>query len=174
MQEEREGQKVRSAKVPPAVKQKIAELKRRYRSFEVKKISQLLRRMFFLKASRQTVRRTLHHQSLISKGKTKVKRSPPKPRFFEHSTANQIWQSDILTSKELARLRAELILEVRSGQISATDAAKRLGVSRKTYYKWERRALKGMVKALDNRGRGRPSAAVDPETQALNKKKGGV
>jgi transposase len=83
-------------------------------------------------------------------------------------------QSDILTSDELARLRAELILEVRSGEISATDAAKKLGVSRKTYYKWESRALKGMVKALNDRGRGRPSAAAAPETQALRKKKGGL
>lgn len=82
-----------------------------------------------------------------------------------------MWQSDIFTSKELAQLRAERILEVRSGQISATDAAKRLGVSRKTYYKWERRALKGMVEALGNQGRGRPSTAVDPEKQALKEEK---
>jgi hypothetical protein len=54
MQEEKEDEKVRSAKVPPAVKQKVAGLRRSYRSFEVKKISQLLWRMFLLKARRRT------------------------------------------------------------------------------------------------------------------------
>ena len=164
MQEEKKSQR---GKVSPAVKQTIAELRRRYQNFDVKKISQLLRKMFFLKPSR----RTSNHQSLISKGKTKVKRSLPKPRFSEHSTAHQIGQSDILTSNELARLRAELILEVRGGQISATDAAKKLGVSRKTYYKWESRALKGMVKALNDRDRGRPRAAADPGQASAQEKK---
>jgi len=71
----------RSAKIPPAVRHKITELKRRYPTFGVKRIAQLLRRVFFLSASRETVRRTLHQQNLILK-KRKAKRSPPKPRFF--------------------------------------------------------------------------------------------
>jgi len=87
----------RSAKVPPAVKHKITELKREHPSFGVKRIAQVLRRVFFLSASRETVRRTLHQQNLILKEKRKVKRSSPKPRFFERSTPNQLWQSDIFT-----------------------------------------------------------------------------
>ena len=68
------------------------------------------------------------------------------------------------------RLRAQLIVAVRSGQISAKQAAARLGVSRKTYYKWEKRALKGMVEALSERVRGRAPAALDREKQALREK----
>ena len=62
-----------------------------------------------------------------------------------------------------ARNRAELILRVRSGQITATEAANLLEVSRKTYYKWEKRALEGMVDALEERTVGRPSEPEDPE-----------
>lgn len=85
------------AKVPPAVKHKITELKRKYPTFGVKRIAQVLRRVFFLPASRETVRRTLHQQGLILKEKRKARRSPPKPRFFERATPNQMWQSDIFT-----------------------------------------------------------------------------
>jgi len=69
-----------------------------------------------------------------------------------------------------ARLRAELIVEVRSGRITAKEAAKRLGVSRKTYYKWEKRALKGMVEALSERASGRPAVRIDQEKQTLKEK----
>ncbi|MGH7829521.1 MAG: helix-turn-helix domain-containing protein [Candidatus Binatia bacterium] len=71
----------------------------------------------------------------------------------------------------LARLRAELIVEVRSGRMSAREAAQRLGVSRKTYYKWEKRALAGMVEALGNRAGGRPPPRIDAEKEALREKK---
>ena len=47
-----------------------------------------------------------------------------------------------------ARQRASLILQVQAGQLTATQAAQSLGVSRKTYYQWERRALQGMVDQL--------------------------
>ena len=70
----------------------------------------------------------------------------------------------------LARLRAELIVEVRSGGMTAKQAAKRLGVSRKTYYKWEKRALEGMVEALSDRCGGRPPARIDQEKQTLKEK----
>jgi transposase len=68
----------------------------------------------------------------------------------------------------LARRRAELIMEVRSGRLTATDAAKALGVSRKTYYQWEKRALEGMIEALENRGAGRPMSPSDPEKERLS------
>ncbi len=69
----------------------------------------------------------------------------------------------------LARQRAQLIMQVRSGVLTAEAAARQLGVSRKTYYKWERRALAAMVEALGNRGQGRPPQPRDAEKAALRR-----
>jgi transposase len=69
----------------------------------------------------------------------------------------------------LARQRAQLIMQVRSGVLTAEAAARQLGISRKTYYKWERRALAAMVAALGNRGQGRPPQPRDPEKTALRR-----
>src|SRR5512136_2953223 len=69
--------------------------------------------------------------------------------------------------KELARERALVILQVRSGAITATEGAKLLGVSRKTYYEWEEKSLKAMAQALENHAAGRPSALIDPEKETL-------
>jgi len=69
----------------------------------------------------------------------------------------------------LARQRAQLIMQVRSGVLSAQEAARQLGISRKTYYKWERRALAAMVEALGNREQGRPPRPLDPEKEALQR-----
>jgi len=69
----------------------------------------------------------------------------------------------------LARQRAQLIMQVRSGVLSAQEAARQLGVSRKTYYKWERRALAAMVEALGDREQGRPPRPSDPEKEALQR-----
>lgn len=70
----------------------------------------------------------------------------------------------------LARRRAELIVQVQSGLLTATEAARQLGVSRKTYYEWEHRALSGMMEALEDREGGRPSRPVDPEKETLKKR----
>lgn len=69
----------------------------------------------------------------------------------------------------LARQRAQLIMQVRSGLLSAQEGARQLGISRKTYYKWERRALAAMVEALGDREPGRPPLPLDPEKQALER-----
>jgi transposase len=69
----------------------------------------------------------------------------------------------------LARRRAQLIMQVRSGVLSAQEAARQLGISRKTYYKWERRALAAMVEALGHREQGRPPRPSDPEKEALQR-----
>jgi transposase len=69
----------------------------------------------------------------------------------------------------LARQRAQLIMQVQNGLLSAQEAARQLGISRKTYYKWERRALAAMVEALGNREHGRPTLPVDPEKEALQR-----
>jgi len=73
-------------KVAAAVKTKVVELKRHHSDLGIKKISQFLRRMWFLPVSRETVRRTLHQQQLLKKPKSKPPRNPPQPRFFERST----------------------------------------------------------------------------------------
>jgi transposase len=72
--------------------------------------------------------------------------------------------------RRLARKRASIILQVRSGAISATEGAKRLGISRKTYYEWEDRALQAMAQALENHAPGRPPVPLDAEKQALQRK----
>jgi len=72
--------------------------------------------------------------------------------------------------KKLARERAAVILQVRSGKLSATEGAERLGVSRKTYYEWEDRALKAMALALENQAPGRPSLPLDAEKEELQGK----
>lgn len=71
-------------------------------------------------------------------------------------------------SQDISRQRAEVILQVRSGRITATEAARMLGISRKTYYQWEQRALNGMLAGLENRSPGRPlTPKPDPETRRL-------
>jgi transposase len=73
-------------------------------------------------------------------------------------------------NKKLARERALVILQVRSGVLIAKEGAKLLGVSRKTYYEWEEKSLKAMVLALENRPAGRPPAPVDEEKETLRER----
>jgi len=69
--------------------------------------------------------------------------------------------------KDRARQRAEVILQVRAGRMTAKEAAAALGVSRKTYYEWEERGLQGMMEALENRPKGRPTKEKDREKEDL-------
>ena len=71
--------------------------------------------------------------------------------------------------KKLARDRAAIILQVRSGALTAMEGAERLGVSRKTYYEWEDRALKAMALALENHSPGRPFIPLDAEKGELQR-----
>jgi transposase InsO family protein len=79
------------------IREKIVEIKKRGPLFGVKRISHLLKRAFFLSASPETVRRTLRAESLIVPSKKKIKYNPSRPRFFERSVPNQMWQGDIFT-----------------------------------------------------------------------------
>jgi transposase InsO family protein len=86
------------AKLPQPVKQKIIEVKQSNPQFGIKRISQFLKRVFFLRASPETVRKTLRRSSLMSPpAKKKRQRNITRPRFFERSTPNQLWQTDIFT-----------------------------------------------------------------------------
>ncbi len=69
----------------------------------------------------------------------------------------------------MAHKRAELIIQVQAGRLSASEAAARLGVSRKTYYKWEQRALEGILAGLQEGKAGRRAAPRDPEKEGLRR-----
>jgi len=83
-----------------AIKERITSLKKENPELGIKKISQFLKRIFFLPASPETVRHTLHNAGLMQPVK-KSKKNPQKPRFFERATPNQMWQSDIFTFRLL-------------------------------------------------------------------------
>lgn len=67
--------------------------------------------------------------------------------------------------KALEKVR--LVIQVQSGQMTATEAASKMGMSRKTYYKWEKRCLEAMVNAAGEKYPGRPSPELDPEKERL-------
>ena len=69
-----------------------------------------------------------------------------------------------------ARQRAEVIFQVRSGQITATQGAQLLGISRQQYYQWEQRALQALLSAVENHPTGRPKSPTDPEKEALQRR----
>jgi transposase InsO family protein len=84
-------------KLPGPVRQKIVEIKKREPFFGVQRISHLLKRVFFLSASPETVRRTLQEESLMVPSRKRHSSNITRPRFFERSTPNQMWQGDIFT-----------------------------------------------------------------------------
>jgi transposase len=69
--------------------------------------------------------------------------------------------------KERARQRAAVVFAVRSGQITVEEGARRLGVSRKTYYEWESRAMQAMTQAMEDKPSGRPGTLRDEEKERL-------
>lgn len=90
--------KPRPRKVSSVVDEKILELRRENPQYGPRRISDILRRMFLLKASPSTVHRRLTEADMIGEpGKKKAKKNPAKPRFFERTTPNQLWQSDIMS-----------------------------------------------------------------------------
>lgn len=58
-------------------------------------------------------------------------------------------------------------MQVRSSQITAQEAAQQLGISRQAFYKWEKRALKALLNALEDQPAGRPKGKTDPEKDQL-------
>jgi transposase InsO family protein len=96
------------SKRPKAVTQSIVDLKKENPSYGIRRISDILKRFFLIKASPSTVQRTLRDEGLTTPVKKKRKKNPAKPRFFERAKPNQMWQSDILTFR-LAGKNAYLI-----------------------------------------------------------------
>ena len=87
----------RQPKLPSPITDKIIALKQQNPTFGIKRISQLLRRCFFLPASPETVRQRLHAADLMTESQPPKKRNRVRPRFFERATPNQMWQTDIFT-----------------------------------------------------------------------------
>jgi len=87
----------RQGRLPAPITDKIIELKRENPTFGIKRISQLLRRWFFLPASPETVRQRLHNAELMAESSPRKQRNLTRPRFFERATPNQMWQTDIFT-----------------------------------------------------------------------------
>lgn len=95
-------------RVNKAVENKIIDLKKTHPYYGPRRISDILKRFFFIKTSPSTVHKTLSDKDLVEKRPSKRKKNQPKPRFFERSTPNQLWQSDICTFR-LAGKNAYLI-----------------------------------------------------------------
>ena len=86
----------RAPTLPTAVSDKIVEIKKENPSFGVRRIGDILSRWFGLPGSRETVRRVLNNEELIEPPKKIRAKNMVKPRFFERSTPNQMWQTDIM------------------------------------------------------------------------------
>ena len=63
--------------------------------------------------------------------------------------------------------RMELVFLVCTGQMTAREAARRMGVSPKTYYEWERRILEAAARAVEKKPTGRPGSTPDPEKEGM-------
>jgi transposase-like protein len=60
-------------------------------------------------------------------------------------------------------------MKVRCGLMTASQAAAELGVSRKTYYKWEQRGLAGLLDGVADQAPGRPENPDTTTEQNLKK-----
>lgn len=60
------------------------------------------------------------------------------------------------------------IMQVQMGILPVTEVARRLGLSRKTYYEKEANALQAALKALTPKAPGRPSGAAQKELERLS------
>lgn len=68
---------------------------------------------------------------------------------------------------QAARQRAEIIMKVRCGLLTATQAAQLLKVSRKTYYKWEQRGLAALLEGVQDQEGGRPETPAEQTQKAV-------
>lgn len=79
------------------VDEKIRQIRRENPGYGPRRISDILGRFFLLRAAPSRVHRTLKEAELIKPARKKPKKNPAKPRRFERSTPNQMWQSDIMS-----------------------------------------------------------------------------
>ena len=75
-----------------------------------------------------------------------------------------------MSNQQTARLRAEMVMKVRCGLLTARQAAARMGVSRKTFYKWEQRGLNALLEHVTDQPPGRRAHPSDDRIQDLETK----
>ena len=63
--------------------------------------------------------------------------------------------------KDTPEQMAKIIMQVQAGALTATEAARQMKISRKTYYEREAKAFRGMVSALQPGRPGRPPDASE-------------
>jgi transposase InsO family protein len=90
------------------VKERILVMKKKHPEYGPRRIADVLKRFFLVPTSPSSVHKALSDEGLTEKRKPKPKKNPAKPRFFERSRPNQLWQSDIMTFR-LAGRNAYLI-----------------------------------------------------------------
>jgi transposase len=73
----------------------------------------------------------------------------------------------MIRSESAEREELLLIMRVQTDQLTASEAARQMGVSRKTFYQRMQRGLAGMAAALAPRPAGRPGKELDAEKEAL-------
>jgi len=95
-------------KLNESVKQQIVGMKKKHPEYGPRRITDVLKRFFLVSTSATSVHKALADEGLTKKAKSKRVKNPAKPRFFERSRPNQLWQSDIMTFR-LAGRNAYLI-----------------------------------------------------------------
>ena len=96
------------SKLNKTVEDRIVKMKKKHPEYGPRRIADVLKRFFLISASATSVHKTLSDEGLTKKAKPKRVKNPAKPRFFERSRPNQLWQSDIMTFR-LAGRNAYLI-----------------------------------------------------------------
>jgi transposase InsO family protein len=95
-------------KLNESVKRRIVGMKNKHPEYGPRRIADVLKRFFLVPTSATSVHKALFEEGLTKKAKAKPVKNPAKPRFFERSRPNQLWQSDIMTFR-LAGRNAYLI-----------------------------------------------------------------
>ena len=95
-------------KLNGTVKRRIVVMKNKHPEYGPRRIADVLKRFFLVPTSASSVHKALSDKGLTKKAKPKPVNNPAKPRFFERSRPNQLWQSDIMTFR-LAGRNAYLI-----------------------------------------------------------------
>ena len=104
--------------IPEAVREEIAETKRRHPRFGMRKVRDWLRRFRGIRVSAGTVQKTLRERDLADgPDRPKPKRKHKPPRRFERARPMQLWQSDItsfLLTRHSQRVYLTVFLDDRS------------------------------------------------------------
>lgn len=98
----------KKSKLNETVKNRIVGMKKKHPEYGPRRIADVLKRFFMIPTSASSIHKTLSEEGLTKKAKSKPKKNPAKPRFFERARPNQMWQSDIMTFR-LAGRNAYLI-----------------------------------------------------------------